>query len=101
MDKTAMKARATRRLRICAIVSLGLLGLFIISDLLRVYQTRQELVSPLVPDSVVEHIQQFYLEHAIVNAIMLLIAVGVFMLKRYWYTILLVAITLVGSRFLG
>jgi hypothetical protein len=78
-----------------------LLGLLIIGDLLRIYQTRVELVSPVVPDSVVQHIQQFYWERAILNAVMLLIAVGVFLLKRYWYTILLVAITIVGSQYLG
>ena len=32
----------------------------------------------------------------VVSSIMLLIAVGIYLLKRYWYAILLVAITLVG-----
>jgi hypothetical protein len=78
MNNTAIKARATRRLRICAIVCLGLLGLSTISEF-----------------------NQQYLEHAIVSSIMLLIAVGIYLLKRYWWAILLVAITLVGNRFLN
>jgi len=101
MDKTAMKARATRRLKTGAIVCVGLLALFIINDFLRMYQTRRELSSPLIPDAVVQHIQQFYLQHAVVNSVMLLIAVGMYLLKRYWYTILLVAITIVGNQYFG
>jgi hypothetical protein len=38
--------------------------------------------------------------HAVVSSIMLLIAVGIYLLKRYWYAILLVAITLVGNQYL-
>lgn len=101
MDKTAIKARATRRLKICAMVCLGLLALFIVSQLLSMYQTRRELVSPLIPDTVVRQITDQYLLHAVVSSIMLLIAVGIFLLKRYWYAILLVAITLVGNHYLN
>ena len=101
MDKTAIKARATRRLKTCAIVCLGLLALFIISQLLSIYQTRREIVSPLIPDSVIRQINDQYLLHAVVSSIMLLIAVGIYLLKRYWYAILLVAITLVGNQYLN
>ena len=96
-----MKARATRRLKTCAIVCLGLLALFTINDLLRIYQTRRELSIPLIPDTVVQQINQSYLQHAVVSSIMLLIAVGMYLLKRYWYAILLVAITLVGNPYLS
>ncbi|MDO6435692.1 hypothetical protein Q4E93_34075 [Flavitalea sp. BT771] len=96
-----MKARATRRLKTCAMICLGLLALTIINDLLRVYQTRQELISPLIPDTIVQHINQSYLQQAVISAIMLLIAIGMYLLKRYWYAILLVAITLVGNQYLG
>ena len=101
MDKTAIKTRATRRLKTCAIVCLGLLGLFIISQFLNSYQTGQELASPLIPDAVVQQINQQYLLHAVVSSIMLLIAVGIYLLKRYWWAILLVAITLVGNQYLN
>ena len=101
MNNTAIKAKATRRLKTCAIVCLGLLGLFIISQLLSSYQTRQELVSPLIPHAVVRQINQQYLLHAVVSSIMLLIALGIYLLKRYWWAILLVAITLVGNQYLN
>ena len=93
MDKTAVRAKATRRLKICAIACMGLLLLLIISELLRSYRTRRELVSPLIPEQ--------YLLHAVVSSIMLLIAVGIYLLKRYWWAILLVAITLVGDQYLN
>jgi hypothetical protein len=96
MDNTAIKARATRRLKACTIGCLGLLGLFIISQLLSSYQTRK--VSPMIPDTVIQQINQQYLLHAVVSSIMLLIAVGLYLLKRYWWAILLVAITLVGNQ---
>ena len=101
MNNTAIKARATRRLKTCAIACLGLLGLFIISQFLSSYETRQELVSPLIPNAVVRQINQQYLLHAVVSSIMLLIALGIYLLKRYWWAILLVAITLVGNQYLN
>jgi NADH:ubiquinone oxidoreductase subunit 6 (subunit J) len=99
MDNTAIKARATRRLKTCAIVCLSLLGLFIISQLLSIHQTRK--ASPLLPNAVIQQINQQYLLHAVVSSIMLLIAVGLYLLKRYWSAILLVAITLVGNQYLN
>ena len=101
MNNTAIRARATRRLKTCAIACLGLLGLFITSQFLSSYQTRQELVSPLIPHAVVRQINQQYLLHAVVSSIMLLIALGIYLLKRYWWAILLVAITLVGNQSLN
>jgi hypothetical protein len=89
MNDTAIKAKATRKLKICAIVCLGLLTLLIISQLLSIYQTRRE------------YINQQYSLHAVVSSIMLLIAVGIYLLKRYWWAILLVAFTLVGNQFLN
>ena len=100
MDKTAIRTRATRRLKTCAIVCLGMLALFIIGQLLNSYQTRRELVSPLIPGAVVRQIGEQFLLHAVVSSIMLLIAVGIYLLKRYWWAILLVAITLVGNQYL-
>jgi NADH:ubiquinone oxidoreductase subunit 6 (subunit J) len=97
MDRTAIKARATRRLKTCAIVCLGLLGLFIISQFLSSYQTRRESI----PVTVAQQINQQYLLHAVVSSIMLLIAMGIYLLKRYWWAILLVAITLVGNQYLN
>jgi hypothetical protein len=99
MDKIAIKARATRRLKICAIVSLCLLGLFIVGQILNIYQTRQDLASPLIPEILVRQINQQYVLHAVVSSIMLLIAVAMYLFRRYWWTILLVAITLVGNQY--
>ena len=100
MPPTPTQLIATRRLKACAIVCLSLLLLYIISQLIGIYQTKRELVSPLIPGSVIDMINQQYLFHAIVSAIMLVIAVGIYLLKRYWWAILLVAITLVGNRYL-
>ena len=101
MDKSTMKESAIRRLKTCAIVCLSFLALFIINELLRMYQTSWQLSSPLIPKMIVQHINQEYLQHAVVSSIMLLIAIGMYLLKRYWYAILLVAITLVGNQYLS
>jgi hypothetical protein len=100
MTTTPAQRIAIRRLKASAIVCLGLLLLFIISQLLSIYQTRRQLVSPLIPRWMIDKINQEYLFHAIVSSVMLVIAVGLFLLRRYWWAILLVAITLVGDRFL-
>jgi hypothetical protein len=91
---------AIRRLKASAVVCLGLLLLFIISQLLSIYQTRRELISPLIPKSIIDEVNQQYLFHAIVSSVMLVIAVALYLLRRYWWSILLVAITLVGNRYL-
>ena len=100
MTPTPAQRTASRRLKASAIVCLSLLLLFIISQLLSIYQTRRELVSPLIPRLVIDKLNQQYLFHAVVSSVMLLIAVGVYLLRRYWWAILLVAITLVGNRYI-
>ena len=97
MDKIAIKARATRRLKICAIVCLCCLGLLIIGQVFNIYQRGREPASPLIPADLVRQINQQYVLHTIVSSIMLLIAGAFYLLKRYWWTILLVAFTLVGN----
>jgi|SRR6185312_5945827 len=99
MDNTSLKAKATRKLRICALVCLGLLGLFTIGLYLDSYEVRQQRVSPLIPDSPFSQMSQQYLLHAVVSSIMLMIAVGIYLLKRYWWAILVAAFTLVGNRY--
>ncbi len=100
MTSTPAQRTAIRRLKASAIVCLGLLLLFIISQLLSMYQTKQELVSLFVPKSTIDKVNEHYLFNAVVSSVMLVIAVGLYLLKRYWWAILLVAITLVGNRFL-
>ncbi|HTR32022.1 MAG TPA: hypothetical protein VMH27_22275 [Puia sp.] len=100
-NTTTAKAKATRRLRICAIVCLCMLALFVIGQLLNVYQTRRELVSPLIPESLVRQITQQSGLHAAVSSVMLLLALATYRFKRYWWTILLVAFTLVGNQYVG
>ena len=100
MTPTPAQRTAIRRLKISAIVCLGLLLLFIISQVVSIYQTTRDLVSPFIPKSIIDEINQQYLFHAVVSSVMLVLAVGVYLLRRYWWTILLVAITLVGSRYI-
>ncbi len=100
MTATPAQRTAIRRLKASAIVCLALLLLFIISQIFAIYQTKQELVSPFIPRSMIDRINQQYLFRAIVGSVMLVITVGLFLLRRYWWAILLVAITLVGDRFI-
>ncbi|HWB94254.1 MAG TPA: hypothetical protein VG605_20510 [Puia sp.] len=100
MTQTSVQHRGLRQLKNCSLICLGLLALFILSQLLSIYETKHELASPLIPKSVIREINEQYLFHAVVSFVMLLIAVGVYLLKRYWWAILLVAITLIGNRYL-
>ena len=100
MSTTPAQRTAIRRLKASAIVCLGLLLFLIVSQLLSIYQTKRQSIGPLIPGSLIDNINQQYLFQAIVGSVMLVIAVGLFLLKRYWWTILLVAITLVGNRFI-
>jgi hypothetical protein len=100
MTTSPAQRTAIRRLKASAIVCLGLLLLLIVSQLLSIYQTKRQLTSPLIPRSLIDNINQQYLFQAVVSSVMLFISVGLFLLRRYWWAILLVAITLVGNRFL-
>ena len=100
MTTTPIQRKAIRRLKASALICLGLLLLFIVSQFLSMYQTRRELVSPFIPKVIIDQVNQQYLFHAVVSSVMLAIAVAVYLLRRYWWAILLVAITLVGDRYL-
>jgi len=100
MPPTTAQLTATRRLKTCAIICLGLLLIYIVSQFLNIFQTKRELVSPFMPKSIVDKMNQQYLYHAVVSSVMLVIAIGIYFLKRYWWAILLVAITLVGNRYI-
>lgn len=101
MHNTTIKANAIAKLKICAVACLCLLGLFTIGEFLNAYQVQRQRVSALIPESLVSQMSQQYLLHAVVSCVMLAIAVGIYLLKRYWWAILLVAFTLVGNRYLN
>jgi hypothetical protein len=51
-------------------------------------------------EAILEKLNQQYFFHVVVNSVMLVIAIGIYLLKNYLVGHLLVAITLVGNRYL-
>jgi hypothetical protein len=100
MTPKSAQGTVVRRLKASAIVCLALLLLYIIGQLLSFYQTGRQLDSPLIPKSTIEMVNRQYIFHAAVSSIMLVVAVGIYLLKQYWWAILLVAITLVANRYI-
>jgi len=88
------------KIKIGAIVCLIVLSLYIVGQLFNVYQTRYELTSPLIPESLIGEINKQFIFKAIVASVMLLIAGTLYFFKKHILVIVLVMLTLIASRYI-
>jgi hypothetical protein len=82
--------------KVCLIVLL----LYIIGQLAAVYQTRYQLVSPLIPESTIWEINRHFVFAALVAAIVSLIGLIFYFFGKHLLVIILVALTLIAGRFI-
>jgi len=82
--------------KVCMIILL----LYVIGELLSVYQTRYELVSPLIPESTIWEINKEFIFHAIVSASVSVVALVLYFFDKYLVAIILVVLTLIINRFI-
>ena len=80
-------------------VALVILLLNVVGQLATVYQTRYQLVSPLIPESTIWEISKQFIFHAIVSAIASLVGLLLYFFDKYLLVIILVALVLIADRF--
>ena len=88
-----------KNLKLASIVSLILLATYIGDLLLHVSQTKYQLVSPLIPRSLVWEINKQLLFTALVAAIAGIVALVLHFYKRYLLVMILVVVALIGCRY--
>jgi hypothetical protein len=81
-------------------VSMIILLLYIIGELAFVYQTRYQLLSPLIPESTIWEISRQFIFHAIVSAIVSVAALVLYFYDKYLVVIILVVLTFIINRFI-
>ena len=81
-------------------VALVILLLNVVGQLATVYQTRYQLVSPLIPESTIWEINKQFIFHAIVSAIASIIGLLLYFFDKYLLVIILVALVLLADRFI-
>ena len=88
------------RLKKGAKVCLVVLSLYIVGQLVTVYQTRYQLVSPLIPEKIIWDINKQFIFKALVASVMFLIALILYFFERHLLVIILAAITLITCRYI-
>lgn len=84
------------------IAKLALVSLLlnIVFQIASVYQTRHQLVSPIVPESAIWEINKQFIFQAIVSAIASVIAILLYFFEKYRLVIILATVVLIVGRFI-
>ena len=88
-----MEDKKQKSLKTGAKIALTILLINIVGQLATVYQTRYQLISPLIPESTIWEINKQFVFHAIVSAIASVVGLLLYFYDKY----LLVIIFVVGS----
>lgn len=81
-------------------IALVVLLLNVVGQLVSVYQTRYQLVSPLIPESTIWEINKQFIFHAIVSAIASIVGLLFYFFDKYLLVIIFVALVLIVDRFI-
>jgi hypothetical protein len=81
-------------------VLLIILSLFIVVQLATTFQTSYQLVSPVIPRSVIWDINKQFVFVALVSAIANVIGLILYLFQKYLMVIILVSLTLIASRYI-
>lgn len=81
-------------------VALVILLFNVVGQLATVYQTRYQLVSPLIPESTIWEINKQFIFHAIVSATASIFGLILYFFDKYLLVIILVSLVLLAGRFI-
>jgi VIT1/CCC1 family predicted Fe2+/Mn2+ transporter len=100
-EQQIIKADTTKdNLQNGAKVALVILLFNVVGQLATVYQTRYQLVSPLIPESTIWEINKQFIFHAIVSAIASIVGLLLYFFHKYLLVIILVSLVLLADRFI-
>ncbi|HBI00043.1 MAG TPA: hypothetical protein DHV26_03605 [Cytophagales bacterium] len=95
-----MEDKKQKHLKTGAKIALTILLLNVVGQLATIYQTRYQLISPLIPESTIWEINKQFVFHAIVSAIASVVGLLLYFFDKYLVVILLVALVLIADRFI-
>ncbi len=95
-----MQDKKQKRLKTGAKIALTILLLNVVGQLAAIYQTRHQLISPLIPESTIWEINKQFVFHAIVSAITSIVGLLLYFFDKYLLVIILVALVLIADRFI-
>lgn len=90
--------KATANLKMVAKISLIVLSVFTVGQLAGVYQTRYQLVSPLIPEKTIWAINKQFVFAALVASSAGVIALLLYFFEKYLFVIILIGLTLMASE---
>jgi hypothetical protein len=93
-----MEDKKQKSLKTGAKIALTILLINIVGQLATVYQTRYQLISPLIPESTIWEINKQFVFHAIVSAIASVVGLLLYFYDKYLLVIILVTLVLVADR---
>ncbi len=81
-------------------VSLTILLLYIVRQLVSIYQTRYQLLSPLIPENTIWEINKQFVFTALVSSVVSIAGLILYFFDKYLLVIILVVLTLIANRFI-
>ena len=103
METEQQRIKASKRkdnLKKGAKISLIVLLLYVVGQLATVYQTRYQLVSPVIPESSIWEINKQFIFTAFVSTIISVVGLILYFFDKYLLVIVLVVLTLIANRFI-
>jgi hypothetical protein len=99
-EQTIKTNKQRDNLKTGAKVALIVLLLNVVGQLAAVYQTRYQLVSPLIPETTIWEISKQFIFHAIVSACASVVGLLLYFFDKYLLVIILVGLILIADRFI-
>jgi len=103
METEQQRIKASKRkdnVKKGAKISLTVLLLYVVGQLAAVFQTKTQLVSPIIPESVIWEINKQFIFTAFVSAIISVVGLILYFFDKYLLVIVIVVLTLIANRFI-
>ena len=81
-------------------ISLVVLLIYVVGQLAAVFQTRYQLVSPVIPESLIWEISKQFVFTALVATIAGIVGLVLYFFDKFLLVIILVIITLIANRYI-
>jgi hypothetical protein len=96
-----MESKNQRKIKTAAKISLIVLLLTIVGQMIKVYLTKYQLVSPLILENTIWEINKQFIFMAFISTIISIVGLFLYFYEKYLWTIILIAITLISERFIN
>jgi hypothetical protein len=96
-----MESKNQRKIKTAAKISLIVLLLTIVGQMIKVYLTKYQLLSPLISENTIWEINKQFIFTAFISTIICIIGLLLYFYERYLWIIILIAITLLSERFIN